>query len=87
MIGSQPSIPSAISVLVRFGNLWIDFAASRINFSNLVASDEVMLCHNSAPYKTTGNDTFSTRDDNMDGLTNPVSLSIAKTENRDARPF
>ena len=49
IMGSQPSIPSAKSVLVRVGNLWTDLAARRVNFSSLSISDIELLCHNSAP--------------------------------------
>ena len=36
---------------------------------------------------TIGKQIFSTRDASTDGLTKPVSLSIAKSENKEALPF
>ena len=50
-------------------------------------SVRVMLCQSSAPYKTVGKHTLSLMDARMDGLVQPVPLSIESTENRDARPF
>ena len=86
-IGSHPSIPRAISVLVRIGNRCIDLAAMRVNFSSISMSVCVMLCQSSAPYKTVGKHTLSVMGARMDGLVQPVPLSIENTENRDARPF
>ena len=53
-MGSQPSIPQAISVLLRTCNFWMDFAASLMHLSCLSWAVRVMVCHNSAPYSTVG---------------------------------
>ena len=45
------------------------------------------MCQSSAPYRTIGKQFFTTRDASIGGLTKPVSLSIARSENREALPF
>ena len=86
-MGSQPSIPRAMSVLVRTGNFCIEFDANRINLSSLSLSEVVVLCHNSAPYNTVGKQTFSKIEERMTGLTKFVFCSIASMEKSEDHPF